>query len=236
MKAIGIIPCRYGSTRFPGKPLIDILGKSMIQRVHEQSIKSTKLSDLIIATDDSKIFNHVLEFGGKVVMTSKNHNTGTERCNEAFKKIKDTFDIVINIQGDEPFINPLQIDQVIQLFKDPKTEIGTLAKEITDIQTIKDYNTPKAIFDKSGNALNFCRKIIPNSKQKTYKHIGIYGYRKNILNQICQLPKSKNEIKESLEQLRWLDNNYKIKVGITRFQTLSIDTPDDIEKIKDEII
>ena len=236
MTAIGIIPCRYGSTRFPGKPLIDIHGKSMIQRVHEQSIKSNKLNDLIIATDDTKIFNHVLEFGGKAIMTSKNHNTGTERCNEAFKKIKDTFDIIINIQGDEPFINPLQIDQVIQLFKDPKTQIGTLAKEITDIQTIKDKNTPKAIFDKSGNALNFCRKIIPNSNQKTYKHIGIYGYRKNILNQICQLPKSKNEIKESLEQLRWLDNNYKIKVGITRFQTLSIDTPDDIEKIKDEII
>ena len=236
MRAIGIIPCRYGSTRFPGKPLINILGKSMIQRVHEQCGKSTKLTDLIIATDDTKIYNHVLGFGGKAVMTSKKHTTGTERCNEALEKIEGPFDIIINIQGDEPFINPLQIDQVIQLFNDQKTQIGTLAKEINDKKTINDYNTPKAIFDKSGNALNFCRKIIPNSKQKTYKHIGIYGYRKNILNQICQLTKSKNEIKESLEQLRWLDNNYKIKVGITRFQALSIDTPDDIEKIKDEII
>ena len=235
MKIIGIIPARMESSRLPGKPLIKIDGKTMIQRVYESVNKSMLFDKVIVATPNMEIYDHVEVFGD-VILTSNNPLNGTERVFEAYQKLDEEFDFIINIQGDEPFINPLQIDQVIQLFKDPKTEIGTLAKEITDIQTINDYNTPKAIFDKSGNALNFCRKIIPNSKQKTYKHIGIYGYRKNILNQICQLTKSKNEIKESLEQLRWLDNNYKIKVGITPFQALSIDTPDDIEKIKDEII
>ena len=236
MKVIGIIPSRYGSTRFPGKPLANILNKSLIQRVYEQCIKSNKLDDVIVATDDYRIYNHVLGFKGKVIMTSKTHQTGTERCNEVAKKLNEEFDIIINIQGDEPFINPLQIIEVTQLFEDPKTQIATLAKKIDDKKIINDENLPKAIFNKQGEALNFCRKISNISTEKAYyQHIGIYAYRKDILTKICQLSQSKNEMRESLEQLRWLDNNYIIKVGITNFQTLSVDTPEDIEKIKAQI-
>jgi 3-deoxy-manno-octulosonate cytidylyltransferase (CMP-KDO synthetase) len=236
MKVIGIIPSRYGSTRFPGKPLIDILGKSMIQRVFEQCIKCNKLSDIIVATDDERIYSHVIEFGGKAMMTSGKHATGTERCNEIAQNLKENFDIIVNIQGDEPFIRPLQIDEIIQLFDDPKTQIGTLAKKIDDMAILGDENTPKAIFDKQGSALNFCRKISNISIARTYyKHIGIYAYKKDILEKICELPQSKNEIQEQLEQLRWLDNNYTIKVGITNFQPLSVDTPEDIEKIKQQM-
>jgi 3-deoxy-manno-octulosonate cytidylyltransferase (CMP-KDO synthetase) len=236
MKVIGIIPSRYGSRRFPGKPLIDILGKSMIQRVFEQCIKCNKLSDIIVATDDERIYSHVIEFGGKAMMTSGKHATGTERCNEIAQNLKENFDIIVNIQGDEPFIEPLQIDEIIQLFDDPKTQIGTLGKKIDDMAIVRDENTPKAIFDKEGNALNFCRKISNIPIASTYyKHIGIYAYKKDVLEKICQLPQSKNEIREQLEQLRWLDNNYPIKVGISNFQTLSVDTPEDIKKIKQQM-
>ena len=236
MKIIGIIPSRYGSKRFRGKPLADILGKTMIQRVFTQSKKASKLTDVIVATDDIRIYNHVLDFGGKAIMTSEKHTTGTERCNEVAKKLNSNSDLIINIQGDEPFINPLQIDAIIQLFNNPNTQIATLAKKINDVTIIKDKNTPKVIFDKEQNALNFCREIKNiSTKGFYYEHIGIYAYKKNVLEKICKLPKSKNEIRESLEQLRWLDNNYKVKVGITNFQTLSIDTPEDIEKIKERI-
>ena len=182
MKIIAIIPSRYGSTRFKGKPLADILGKSMIQRVYEQCKKSKKLTDVIVATDDAIIYDHVLKYGGKAVMTSKKHKTGTERCNEAAQSLTQNFDLIINVQGDEPFINPLQIDAVIQLFSDPKTQIGTLAKKINDASIIKDRNTPKAIFDKEQNALNFCREIDTiSTKSSYYKHIGIYAYKKDVL-------------------------------------------------------
>jgi 3-deoxy-manno-octulosonate cytidylyltransferase (CMP-KDO synthetase) len=232
MKIVGIIPSRYGSKRFPGKPLVNILGKTMVQRVYEQCKKSSNLTDVIIATDDNRIYNHVLAFGGKVMMTSKSHKTGTERCNEVAQKLE-KFDVIVNIQGDEPFIDPLQIDEIIKLSVDPEIEIATLAKKIDDIQIIEDENTPKAIFDKAGNALNFYRKnSIKSADVKYYKHIGIYAYKKDVLEKICELPESKNERRERLEQLRWLDNNYKIKVGITNFEALSIDTPDDLQKIK----
>ncbi len=235
MKIVGIIPSRYESTRFPGKPLVDILGKSMIERVYKQCLKSNKLDDIIVATDDKRIYDHVLNFGGKPIMTSKIHETGTERCNEVAQKLEE-YDIVINIQGDEPLINPKQIDEIITLFKNPKTQIGTLAKKINNMAIIEDENTPKAILDNDGNALNFCRKILTASNESTYyQHIGIYGYRKDILNKICALPKSKNEILTRLEQMRWLDNNYNIKVGITNFKTFSVDTPDDIKKITAQI-
>lgn len=233
MKVVGIIPSRYGSTRLPGKPLLDILNKSLIQRVYEQCLKSEKLDDIIVATDDDRIYNHVLEFKGKAMMTSKKHQTGTERCNEVAQKLNTEFDIIINIQGDEPFISPLQINKLIKLFNNPKTQIGTLAKKIEKLEVIKDKNTPKAIFDKEGYAISFCRnitEILPN--ETYYQHVGIYGYRKDILKRICRLSQSKNELEESLEQLRWLDNDYKIKVGITKLQTLSVDTTEDIEKIK----
>ena len=236
MKAIGIIPSRYASTRLPGKPLIDILGKSMIQRVYEQCKKSNSLSKLIVATDDKRIYTHVLSFGGEAVMTSKAHKTGTERCNEVVQNLNEHIDVIINIQGDEPFINPLQIEEIISLFNDSEVQIGTLAKKIDDVKILSDRNTPKAIFDKEQNAINFCRKISKISKENIYyKHIGIYAYKKNVLEEICRLPKSQNEIQEQLEQLRWLDNNCKIKVGITNFDSLSIDTANDIEKIKQEI-
>ena len=231
MKILGVIPSRYESTRFPGKPLANILGKSMIERVYKQCLKCSALDDIIVATDDKRIYDHVLNFGGKSIITSKTHQTGTERCNEVAEKLE-IYNIIINIQGDEPLINPVQIDEIIALFNNPKTQIGTLAKKIHKRTILEDENTPKAIIDNNRNALNFCRKILPSSNKTTYyQHVGIYGYRKEVLNKICKLPKSKNEIFQKLEQMRWLDNDYSIKVGITNFQTLSVDTPDDIKKI-----
>lgn len=233
MKVVGIIPARFESIRFPEKPLADILGKSMIQRVYEQCKKCTLLSDVIVATDDAKILNHVIEFGGRAMMTSKDHQSGTDRCNEVAQQLNKNYDVIVNIQGDEPYINPVQINEIIELFKEEKTQIGTLAKKITDIEIIANENSPKAIFDKNGIALNFCRNIAKISSECTYyKHIGIYAFRTNALKDICKLPQSKNEIRERLEQLRWLDNGYKIKVGITTFEAISVDTPEDIEKIK----
>ena len=233
MKVIGIIPSRYGSSRFPGKPLADILGKSMIQRVYEQCQKASSLSKVIIATDDKRIFNHVLGFGGKVIMTLNSHPSGTDRCNEVIQSLEEKYDVAINIQGDEPFINPKQIDHLVSLFSSNEVSIATLAKKIEDGGVISDVNSPKAIFNSNGIASNFCRKITNPNKEKTYfKHIGIYGYLTEILTEICKLPPTDNEIKERLEQLRWLDNKYVIKVGITKYEGTSVDTPEDIEKIK----
>jgi 3-deoxy-manno-octulosonate cytidylyltransferase (CMP-KDO synthetase) len=233
MKIIGIIPSRYGSSRFPGKPLADILGKSMIQRVYEQCKKASSLAKVIVATDDERIYNHVLSFGGKVIMTSNSHPSGTDRCNEVIQSLEEKYDVAINIQGDEPYINPEQIDQVASLFSSENVSIATLAKKIEDESIITDINSPKAIFDTNGIALNFCREITnPIAENEYFKHIGIYGYLTKTLAEICELPPSANEIKERLEQLRWLDNKYLIKVGITTHEGISVDTPDDIEKIK----
>ena len=233
MKVIGIIPSRYASSRFPGKPLADILGKSMIQRVYEQCKKASSLSKVIVATDDERIYNHVLSFGGKVIMTSNSHPSGTDRCNEVIQSLEEKYDVAINIQGDEPYINPEQIDQVASLFSSENVNIATLAKKIEDESIITDINSPKAIFDANGIALNFCRKITNTTQEKSYfKHIGIYGYLTKTLEEICKLPPSDNEIKELLEQLRWLDNKYLIKIGITTHEGISVDTPEDIEKIK----
>ena len=233
MKAIGIIPARYASSRFPGKPLADILGKSMIQRVYEQCKKANSLSAVIVATDDKRIFNHVMSFGGKAMMTESTHLSGTDRCNEVIQSLATKYDIAINIQGDEPFINPEQINQIASIFRSPKISIATLAKKIKKPSLLMDVNNPKAIFNNHGIALNFCRSITKiKPKQTYYKHIGIYGYRTQTLAKICKLPPSENEKTERLEQLRWLDNDYKIKVGITTFESLSADTPEDIEKIK----
>ena len=233
MKIIGIIPSRYASSRFLGKPLADILGKSMIQRVFEQCKKATLLSEVIVATDDARIFNHVTEFGGKAIMTSNSHPSGTDRCNEVVQKLTEKYDIAINIQGDEPYINPEQIDQIASLFSESGVSIATLVKKIEDKNLLTDINSPKAIFNTNGIAINFCREITDISNEKTYfKHIGIYGYLTETLAEICKLPPSDNEIKERLEQLRWLDNKYLIKVEITTHEGLSVDTPKDIEKIK----
>jgi 3-deoxy-manno-octulosonate cytidylyltransferase (CMP-KDO synthetase) len=236
MKAIGIIPARYASSRFPGKPLADILGKSMIQRVYEQCKKASSLSTVIVATDDHRIFNHVISFGGKALMTAATHLSGTDRCNEVIQSLATKYDIAINIQGDEPFINPEQINQIVSLFSSPEITIATLVKKMETISLLTDVNSPKAIFDKNGIAQTFCRSIAQiKPKQDYYKHIGIYGYRTQTLAEICKLPPSENEKTERLEQLRWLDNDYKIKVGITTFESLSIDTPEDIEKIKAQL-
>ncbi len=241
MKVLGIIPSRYGSTRFPGKPLIDINGKTMIQRVYEQAKKAKSLSEVIVATDDNRIFNTVKLFSGDVVMTSSSHESGTERCAEVIGKMDEKFDVVINIQGDEPFINPEQIDQLSSCFEDEKTDIATLIKKIDSEEELFNPNRPKVAIDENNFALMFSRNAIPEiptiekenwiDKHTFYKHIGIYGYRSTILNTISQLPVSRLEQKERLEQLRWLENNYTIKVAITKYEAIAIDTPEDLEKI-----
>ena len=205
----------------------------MIQRVYEQCKKTSSLSKVIVATDDERIYNHVLSFGGKVIMTSNSHPSGTDRCNEVIQSLKEKYDVAINIQGDEPYINPEQIDQIASLFSESGVSIATLVKKIEDKNLLTDINSPKAIFNTNGIAINFCREITDISNEKTYfKHIGIYGYLTKTLAEICELPPSANEIKERLEQLRWLDNKYLIKVGITPHEGVSVDTPEDIKKIK----
>ncbi len=244
MKILGIIPARYASTRFPAKALTDIGGKSMIQRVYEQASKSAKIDQVIVATDHLLIYNHVLGFGGKAEMTREDHQSGTDRCMEALQKIKTDFDFVINIQGDEPFIKPEQIDLLANSLEG-HTELATLVKKITDAETLFNPNTPKVIFNERQEAIYFSRQTIPFirgtetnqwlEKNTFYKHIGIYAYRADILKAITALEPSALEMAESLEQLRWLENGYKIKVAITEYETIGIDTPEDLEKIKDFI-
>jgi len=241
MKAIGIIPSRYESTRFPGKPLVEINGKTMIQRVYEQSKKATSLTQVMVATDDHRIFNHVKSFNGEVVMTSSFHKSGTERCAEAVSKLSVNFDIVINIQGDEPFINPEQINQISSCFDDSKTDIATLIKKINSDDELFNSNRPKVEIGEDNFAKMFSRNAIPEipstekkewlSNQVFFRHIGIYGYRTDVLAKISQLPVSQLEEKEGLEQLRWLENNYAIKVAETEHVAISIDTPEDLKNL-----
>lgn len=231
IRIVGIIPARYGSSRFPGKPLVNIHGKSMIQRVYEQT-KKAKLTDVIVATDDQRIYDTVIAFGGKVVMTSSAHPSGTDRCLEALHKTNDSFDVVINIQGDEPFIQPEQINNVAACFYNKSTQIATLAKRIHNERIVLDPNSPKVSFDTHKTAISFSRKVELIKGKEYYKHIGIYGYRSDILAEITQLSPSENEKRERLEQLRWLDHGYKIKVELTELETISVDTPEDLKKIE----
>ncbi|MEJ8800697.1 3-deoxy-manno-octulosonate cytidylyltransferase [Pontibacter sp. H249] len=241
MEVLGIIPARYASTRFPGKPLTDINGKSMIQRVYEQA-KSANLAEVLVATDDQRIFEHVQSFGGKAVMTAEHHQSGTDRCFEAYQRYNQPFEYVINIQGDEPFIKPEQINLVANCFRNPQTQLATLIKEIESPEELFNINSPKVVISNTGDALYFSRQPIPycrnvpndiwHRQHTYYKHIGIYGYRADILEQITQLPPSALELAESLEQLRWLENGYKIATAITEFETIGIDTPEDLEKVK----
>ena len=241
MKILGIIPSRYASTRFPGKPLAMIDGKSMIQRVYEQASKAASLSKVIVATDDSRIFNHVESFGANVVMTAANHPNGTSRCWEVFEKTGESYDAIVNIQGDEPFIDPEQIDQVARLFENNDIEIGTLVKKIQSEEELFNPNVVKAVFDRQKKALFFSRHVIPFLRDKQpeeyianhnyYKHIGIYGYRFDILKKIVKLAPGELEKAENLEQLRWLENGFKINVQITTKQAVSIDTPEDLLKL-----
>ena len=242
MNIIGIIPARYASTRFPGKPLTMINGKSMIQRVYEQVKLSKQISKIIVATDDKRIAEHVESFGGNVCMTSENHNSGTERCFEVVKTIKDIhFDVVINIQGDEPYINPSQIDLLASGFTKKEVEIATLIKKIHQNEELLSPNVVKVITDTSKSAIYFSRSPIPYmrgfmqdqwlSKADYYKHIGIYAYQTAILEKIVSLPISNLERTESLEQLRWIENGFKIHTELTEFESIAVDTPEDLKKL-----
>lgn len=238
MKFTAIIPARYASTRFPGKPLALLSGKPIIQHVYEQ-VKQV-IKDVWVATDDQRIFETVNTFGGKAVMTRKDHKSGTDRIEEAAEKIQTQADIIINVQGDEPFIQPSQIETLCELFKHPQTQIATLGKPFEDIEAVKNTNSPKIVTNYQGFALYFSRSVIPfvrgieeNEWLEHFpylKHLGIYAYRREILKEITKLPMSSLEKAESLEQLRWLQNGYHIRVGITNVETIGIDTPKDLER------
>ena len=243
MKIIGIIPARYASTRFPGKPLVEIHGKTMIQRVYEQAKKTVSLSEVYVATDDSRIFDHVKAFGGNVVMTSAHHRTGTERFHEVVMKLlaeNVPVDVAINIQGDEPFIHPQQIDLLASCFHNPGVHIATLIKKINHADELADANTIKVVINKLNNAIYFSRTAIPYMRDKYhetwinfhtyYKHIGIYAYRTGTLTDITALQPGSLETAESLEQLRWLENGYNIHTLLTEYESHSVDVPADLLK------
>jgi 3-deoxy-manno-octulosonate cytidylyltransferase (CMP-KDO synthetase) len=241
---LAIIPARYESTRFPGKPLTDIGGKTMIQRVYDQAKKA--MDQVVVATDDQRIFSEVQKFGGQVLMTSKEHKSGTDRCVEAFEKYiihhPGVIDVVVNIQGDEPFIAPEQIQQLIECFKDEHVHIGTLVKEISNQENLFNNDVVKVVFNRQYEALYFSRSPIPfvrNHPEEEwlnnhtfYKHIGMYGYRASVLKRIAALKQSALELSESLEQNRWLENGYKIGVNITNKESYGIDAPEDIDRLK----
>lgn len=244
MNFLGIIPARYASSRFPGKPLADIWGKPMIQRVYEQVRKV--LDNVVVATDDQRIFDAVQAFGGSAVMTSTSHKTGTDRCFEAYTKMDKPFDVVINIQGDEPFIDPVQIKALMACFDSEKTDIATLVKSYslkTPFLELENPNSPKVVVNKNNEAMYFSRSVIPfvrgddkenwTSLHQFYHHIGIYAYKTDVLAEIVKMPQTALEKAESLEQLRWLENGLCIKVAITDAPNFSIDTPEDIEHLPD---
>lgn len=237
MRILGIIPARYASTRFPAKALADVAGKPMIQRVYDQAQKASSLHHVVVATDHQHIFETVKKFGGAVCMTDEHHASGTDRCFEALFLQKEKFDYVINIQGDEPFIQPEQIDLLAGVLSGD-VEIATLAKRISDGDAISNPNIVKVVFSKQGNALYFSRSPIPHirgieleqwvNSYTFYKHIGMYAYRTDVLEKLTRLPVSDLERAESLEQLRWLENGFTIKVKETKHETIGIDTPDDL--------
>jgi 3-deoxy-manno-octulosonate cytidylyltransferase (CMP-KDO synthetase) len=244
MKILGVIPARYASTRFPGKPLVVIDGKTMIRRVYEQSLKCEELADTIVATDDMAIFNHVRLFNGNVLMTDPNHRSGTSRCNEVVEQLGKSgqyFDYVINIQGDEPFIDPAQISQVAKCFEDPEIQLATLIKRISDQADLANPNVVKVVVDKNGSALFFSRSPIPFKRGMNqdawlsattyYKHIGIYGYQSSVLKKIVDMKETPLEAAESLEQLRWIENGFRIQTYVTEFESIAIDAPADLLKI-----
>ena len=249
MKFIGIIPARYASTRFPGKPLAMLGGKTVIQRVYEQVDKTLNShlspltshpSPVYVATDDERIFNAVESFGGKAVITRSDHQSGTDRIQEAAEKIGTDADVIINVQGDEPFIQPSQIETLMHLFDAPETQIGTLGKPFESLEAVDNPNSPKIVTDTRGFALYFSRSVIPFirgvdrqdwfGRYPFLKHLGIYAYRREVLRQVTALPQSSLEQAESLEQLRWLQNGYRIRVGLTDVETVGIDTPEDLSR------
>ena len=241
MKFIAIIPARYASTRFPGKPLAMLGGKPVIQRVYEQA--TAVLGEAYVATDDERIFQAVEAFGGRAVMTRSDHRSGTDRIEEAAEKIQTNADVIINVQGDEPFIQASQIKTLMHLFDDPTTQIGTLGKRFETMEAAKNPNSPKIVCDRRGFALYFSRSVIPfvrGKEESTWmehypflKHLGIYAYRRKAPHEVNQLAQTPLEIAESLEQLRWLENGYRIRVGITDVETVGIDTPEDLQRAEE---
>ncbi|MBE9598205.1 3-deoxy-manno-octulosonate cytidylyltransferase [Pedobacter sp. MC2016-24] len=240
MKVLCVIPARYASTRFPGKPLLIIEGKTMIQRVYEQALKASGLDKVVVATDDERIARSVEAFGGSVVMTRSTHQSGTDRCAEVSEYFPD-FDTIINIQGDEPFVDPEQIELLISCFENPKVKLATLIKKIKTQEELFNFNTPKVIINNNAQAIYFSRQTIPYLRSlpsedwltahQYYKHIGIYGYSRDTLLNITKLPPSNLELAESLEQLRWVEYGYAIQTRVTEIETIAIDTPEDLKKI-----
>ncbi len=238
MKFLAVIPARYASTRFPGKPLAMLADKPVIQRVYEQVVNI--IPDAYVATDDERIYKAVESFGGKAVMTRTDHKSGTDRIEEAVENIGSTADVIINIQGDEPFIAPSQIETICRQFDDPSTQIATLGKPFADMEAVDNPNSPKIVTDVNGFALYFSRSVIPFIRGEAHeqwlghypflKHLGIYAYRRDVLREITLLPQSSLEKAESLEQLRWLQNGYRIRVGLTDIETVGIDTPEDLAR------
>ena len=243
MKFIGIIPARYSSSRFPGKPLAILGGKPVIEHVYRQV--SSVMEDVFVATDDQRIYDAVEAFGGKAIMTRSDHKSGTDRICEALEKVGGSFDVVINIQGDEPFIQKSQLETVMPCFDDPRTQIATLGKPFESMEAVENPNSPKIVLDNDGYALYFSRSVIPFVRGKEHeewlshfpylKHIGLYAYRTEVLMEISKLPQSTLELAESLEQLRWLQNGYKIKVGLTDVETIGIDTPEDLQRAEEKL-
>lgn len=241
MKFIAIIPARYASTRFPGKPLAVLGGKTVIQRVYEQAISI--LPEAYVATDDDRIFQAVESFGGRAVMTRADHKSGTDRIEEAAEKIGTDADVIINIQGDEPFVQASQILTLQHLFDAKETQIGTLGKRFDSMDAVMNPNSPKIVCDRRGFALYFSRNVIPYLRGRDVqdwlehfpylKHLGIYAYRREVLREVTTLPQSPLEMAESLEQLRWLENGYRIRVGLTDEETVGIDTPDDLRRAEE---
>ena len=235
---VGIIPARYASTRFPGKPLAILGGKTVIERVYTQVADA--LDDAYVATDDTRIFDTVTGFGGKAVMTRTDHKSGTDRIEEAVEKIGGQWDVVVNVQGDEPFLQRSQIDTLCRCFDDEDTQIATLGKPFDSMEAVDNPNSPKIVTDLRGYALYFSRSVIPYVRGAEHdawmghypylKHLGIYAYRREVLEAVTRLPQSPLELAESLEQLRWLQHGYKIKVGTTDVETIGIDTPDDLAR------
>jgi 3-deoxy-manno-octulosonate cytidylyltransferase (CMP-KDO synthetase) len=234
MKVLGIIPARFGSSRFPGKPLIDIKGKTMIQRVYEGASRCEELSRVIVATDDERIYTHVQSFGGEVMMTSNLHGSGTERCAEVAAHFPE-MEIVVNIQGDEPLVNPSQLSELILAFQHENVEIATLVSPKIDSTELNNPNRIKVVIDHEQNALFFSRSRIPSgmfsSNYIALKHIGLYAFRNDVLRKLVSLPATELEKSESLEQLRWLYYGYKIKTIETHIETPNIDTPEDLEAV-----
>lgn len=247
MNFLAIIPARYASSRFPGKPLALVNGKPMIQRVYEQAKKTFKY--VCIATDDQRIVSAVNDFGGEVVLTGE-HNSGTDRCLEAYntysKRVNIIFDTIINVQGDEPYIKPQQLEELKECFSEEGVELATLVKKITTKEELYNINSPKVVVDKNGFALYFSRSPIPFPRDieitesylhnsHYYKHVGLYGYSASVLNKICNMPQSNLEKTEKLEQLRWLENGLKIKIKESEFNSYAVDTPKDLAYINENI-